>query len=103
LTNAVETVHLPPLIIMHHIIVLSPLRLPHEAQGWSEQEYFAWIQKHPDEREQWDLLEKAVDGQVVRSEASNGDKGETRDTADEEAESVRILKEVLEHARCRDE
>jgi hypothetical protein len=104
LTNAVETVHLPPLIILHHIVVLSPLRLPHELHGWSEQEYFLWIQKHRDEREQWDLLEKAVDDQVdgkAEPEGKEEEKGEKEE--EEEKKYIEILKEVLVHARSREE
>jgi len=91
LANPVETVHLPALIVLHHIIVLSPLRLPHEVHGWTEAEYVLWVQKHQDEREQWALLEKAFDDQV-------GKEG-----VDGEEAFVRLLREVLEHARHEDQ
>ena len=87
LANPVETVHLPSLIVLHHIIVLSPLRLPHEVHGWSEQEYFLWVQKHEHEEEQLALLEKAVNDQLV----GEADKGEEA--------YVKLIREVLEHAR----
>ncbi|BEJ14338.1 hypothetical protein CspHIS471_0401050 [Cutaneotrichosporon sp. HIS471] len=93
LTNPVETVHLPPLIVLHHIIVRSPLRLPHEVHGWSEAEYVLWAQKHEDEHEQWDLLEKAVDDQVAVASTP----GVGHD--DEDRETVELVREVLEHAR----
>lgn len=93
LTNPVETVHLPPLIVLHHLIVRSPLRLPHEVHGWSEAEYVLWVQKHEDEHEQWDLLEKAVDDQVAV--ASTPGVGQD----DEDRETVELVQEVLEHAR----
>lgn len=89
LTDAVETVHLPPLIIMHHIIVLSPFRLPHEIHKWSQQEYFLWLQKHPDQREQWKLLEEAVQGQ-------------TKDV-DDDTGYVAILQKVLHQARAQEQ
>jgi hypothetical protein len=82
LSNPVETVHLPPLIVLHHIIVLSPLLLPHEVHTWSEAEYVLWVQNH-DEKEQLALLEKAVDDQ-------EGD------------DTVKLIKEVLVHARHED-
>ncbi|GMK58813.1 hypothetical protein CspeluHIS016_0602550 [Cutaneotrichosporon spelunceum] len=93
LTNPVETVHLPPLIVLHHIIVRSPLRLPHEVHGWSEAEYVLWVQKHEDEHEQWDLLQKAVDDQVAVATTP----GVGHD--DEDRETVELVREVLEHAR----
>ena len=57
-----ETRGIAPLVLLHHIVVLSPLQLPHQIHEWSEQEYILWIDKHSDE-EGWRLLEKAVDGQ----------------------------------------
>ena len=63
---------------MHHIIVLSPLRLPHEVQGWSEMEYYTWVQKHEEETEQWGMVWKAVDGQVsVEAEGDAPTSGRT--------------------------
>lgn len=115
LTDAVETVHLPPLILLHHIIVLSPLRLPHEVHRWTEQEYFLWVQKHTEEKEQWDLLEKAVDEQLPSEDKEkingepggqvNGDTKKREGETEEEGEKRRyvgIIKEVLRHARGRD-
>ncbi|WVR05941.1 hypothetical protein IAU60_002967 [Kwoniella sp. DSM 27419] len=91
LANPVETVHLPPLIVLHHIIVLSPLRLPHEVHSWTEQEYVLWVFKHDDPVEQLALLEKAVDDQL----GSEPDQ--------EEDVYVRLVREVLLHARHEDE
>lgn len=53
--------------------------------GWSEAEYILWVQKHQDEKEQWALVESAVDDQTGKDE---GDE-----------EHVRLIKEVLVHAR----
>lgn len=89
LANPVETVHIPPLIVLHHIIVRSPLLLPHEFHGWSESEYVLWIEKHKDEKEQWELVERTVEDQHV--------------THNEEEMKVdiyvKLIKEVLAHAR----
>ncbi|EIW72791.1 hypothetical protein TREMEDRAFT_25851, partial [Tremella mesenterica DSM 1558] len=93
LSNPVETVHLPTLILLHHIIVLSPLLLPHEVHQWSETEYVLWVQKH-EEEEQWGLLERAIDSQLV-SKSINSD-GEIEG---EEEESVKLIRDVLVHAR----
>ncbi|WVO19992.1 uncharacterized protein IAS62_001282 [Cryptococcus decagattii] len=89
LANPVETVHIPPLIVLHHIIVRSPLLLPHEFHGWSESEYVLWIEKHKDEKEQWELVERTVEDQHV--------------THNEEEMKVdiyvKLIKEILAHAR----
>ncbi|OCF41801.1 hypothetical protein I317_04407 [Kwoniella heveanensis CBS 569] len=107
LANPVETVHLPPLIVLHHIIVLSPLRLPHEIHGWTEQEYVLWVFKHDDQEEQLNLLEKAVNDQLSTSTTSgiNGvsktDQADGTIDGDGDGETlyVRLVREVLEHAR----
>jgi hypothetical protein len=91
---------------MHHIIVLSPLRLPHEVQGWSEMEYFTWVQKHEEEAEQWGMVWKAVEGQVsaeaegdaptnVETEAQQGDMdGEDGEQQEKEDKSKHPSKKV---------
>lgn len=89
--------------MLHHIVVLSPLRLPHELHGWTEQEYFLWIQKHQDEKEQWDLLEKAIDDQIDGKAVPEGKEGKDGKEEDEEKKYIEILKEVLVHARSREE
>lgn len=86
LANPVETVHLPISVVLHHIIVHGPLRLPHEVHGWSEAEYVLWLQKHSD-AEIIDLVEKAIDGQVDGTEVE-GDE-----------ETLRLTREVLTHAK----
>jgi len=118
LANPVETVHLPPLVVLHHIIVLSPLRLPHEVHGWSEVEYVLWVLKHQGLEDQLGLLEKAVEDQlggegrdkedgeeekrgrdgkkdeVAKAKAANGS------GAEDEEVYVRLIREVLGHARA---
>jgi len=78
--------------VLHHIIVMSSLRLPHEVHGWSEAEYALWVHKH-DEKEQWELVESSVDGQVA---------GELKDGEGEDGMYVKLIKDVLEHARHED-
>lgn len=89
LVNPVDTVHIPPLIVLHHIIVRSPLRLPHEVHGWSESEYVLWIEKHKDAKEQWELVEKSVEDQ----DATNNE-GEMKTDI-----YIKLIKELLAHAR----
>jgi len=99
LANPVETVHLSPLIILHHLLVLSPLKLPHQLHNWTEQEYILWLEKHQNEKERLALLEACVDDQVVTlSQGSASDK-ETGVLAEE---YVKLVKEILVHARHED-
>jgi hypothetical protein len=93
LANPVETVHLPPLIVLHHIIVTSSLRLPHEVHGWSEAEYALWVQKHKEAKEQWALVESSIEGQLS---------DELKEGEGEEAMYVKLIRSVLEHARHED-
>ncbi|KAJ9100674.1 hypothetical protein QFC21_003719 [Naganishia friedmannii] len=83
LAHPEETSGLPPLILLHHIIVLSPLQLPHQIHEWTEAEYALWVEKHTPE-DCWRLLEKAVDQQ----------------REGQGAQEWRVLiREVLAHAR----
>ncbi|KAI5452220.1 hypothetical protein NCC49_001154 [Naganishia albida] len=83
LSHPEETAGVPTLILLHHIIVLSPLQLPHQIHEWSETEYALWVDKHTPE-ESWRLLEKAVDGQREGQGAQ---------------EWRSLIREVLAHAR----
>ena len=49
LADPQQTSGLPPLIVLHHIIVRSPLPLPHALHGWSEAEYVRWVDEHSEE------------------------------------------------------
>ncbi|KAF9071043.1 Golgi transport complex subunit 5-domain-containing protein [Rhodocollybia butyracea] len=49
LANPVYTAGVPPLIVLHHILVRSPLPLPHSLHGWQEAEYVRWVDEHSDE------------------------------------------------------
>ncbi len=83
LSHPSETHGISPLILLHHIVVLSPLQLPHQIHDWSEQEYILWVDKHS-EQECWKLLESDVDAQ------RDGQGAEEWRT---------LIKEVLENAR----
>ncbi|GJE92307.1 golgi transport complex subunit 5-domain-containing protein [Phanerochaete sordida] len=41
-----HTAGLPPLLVLHHILVRSPLALPHTLHGWAEAEYVRWVNEH---------------------------------------------------------
>lgn len=62
LAHPEDTQGLSPLIVLHHLIVLSPLQLPHQLHAWSPAEYALWVDKHTP-AESYNLLERAVDGQ----------------------------------------
>ncbi|KAF7298173.1 ACT domain-containing protein [Mycena chlorophos] len=49
LASPKSTVGLTPLIVLHHILVRSPVALPHAIHGWQEAEYVRWLEEHPDE------------------------------------------------------
>ncbi|KAG8943050.1 hypothetical protein FRC04_003261 [Tulasnella sp. 424] len=51
-----QTSGLPPLIVLHHILVRSPLPLPHTIHGWKVDEYVRWVDEHT-EAEAYTLIE----------------------------------------------
>ncbi|KAJ2913475.1 hypothetical protein MD484_g6945, partial [Candolleomyces efflorescens] len=65
LSSAEATANLPPLIVLHHILVRSPIPLPHKLHGWQEAEYVRWLDEHTDQ-ESWTL----IDGGITMSLAS---------------------------------
>jgi hypothetical protein len=54
-----QTSGLSPLIVLHHILVRSPLPLPHNLHGWQEAEYVRWIDEHSD-KEAWTLINSGL-------------------------------------------
>ncbi|OCH92516.1 hypothetical protein OBBRIDRAFT_886245 [Obba rivulosa] len=56
LASPKHTTGLPPLIVLHHILVRSPIPLPHSLHGWAEAEYVRWVEEHTEE-EAWTLVE----------------------------------------------
>ncbi|OCF73876.1 hypothetical protein I204_05721 [Kwoniella mangroviensis CBS 8886] len=88
LSNPVETVHLPPIIILNHILVLSAkFKLPNDVHNWTEHEYVLWIEKH-DQEEQLNLIEKSLNAQLKNAEEGG-----------EDDLYVKLVREVLDHAR----
>lgn len=49
LSSAQHTAGLPVLIVLHHILVRSPMPLPHELHGWQAAEYVRWLDEHTEE------------------------------------------------------
>ena len=43
------TAGLPPLVVLHHILVRAPIPLPHTLHGWQAAEYVRWLEEHSEE------------------------------------------------------
>ena len=87
MTSTKHTSGLPPLIVLHHILVRSPIALPHSLHGWAEAEYVRWVEEHSEE-EAWSLVE----GDLAHWEQIA--KAEGTDTA-EASEYVQLARAVL--------
>jgi hypothetical protein len=59
LANLQQTAGLEPLIVLHHILVRSPIPLPHSLHGWAEAEYVRWVDEHSAE-ESLTLIESGL-------------------------------------------
>ena len=94
LSSPSNTAGLPPLIVLHHILVRSPLPLPHALHGWSEAEYVRWVDEHTEEE-----ALTLIDGVLTHWEKVN-DAGEESSTLDRDAskEFVVLAHEVLDVA-----
>jgi hypothetical protein len=87
LADAKTAQSVPLLPLLHHILVRSPLPLPHRAHGWSEAEYVSWINKHEDgERVQ------LVMGVVTEWEETHAD--------GEGAEHISLLRQVIARSKA---
>ena len=75
--------------MLHHILVRSPIALPHTLHGWQEAEYVWWIDEHSP-RDAWSLVESTLS----HWENKNGELD--RDGAQEYVDLVRT---VLRHAK----
>ncbi|KAI0633283.1 Golgi transport complex subunit 5-domain-containing protein [Trametes polyzona] len=91
LASPKHTAGLPPLIVLHHILVRSPITLPHALHGWAEAEYVRWVEEHSEE-EAWTLVDGDVTHWEKITEAEGGDVG----TA---AEYVQLARTVLANAQ----
>ena len=61
----------PALLVVHHVAVRSrapgevgPLKMPHEASGWTQAEYLRWLEEHPTEKDRLGLVEGLLGLQV---------------------------------------
>ncbi|KAL1748610.1 Golgi transport complex subunit 5-domain-containing protein [Schizophyllum fasciatum] len=91
LTSPVYTTGLPPLIVLHHILVRSPVPLPHTLHGWQEAEYVRWVDEHTEE-EAWTLVESGLSHWEQVSAAEGTDAGAA-------AEYVDLARTVLRNAQ----
>ncbi|KAI8992858.1 Golgi transport complex subunit 5-domain-containing protein [Trametes punicea] len=94
LASPKHTAGLPPLIVLHHILVRSPITLPHTLHGWAEAEYVRWVEEHSEE-EAWTLVDGDVTHWEKITEAEGGDLGAA-------AEYVQLARAVLANAQQRD-
>ncbi|KAJ7755714.1 Golgi transport complex subunit 5-domain-containing protein [Mycena maculata] len=84
-----QTAGLPPLIVLHHILVRSPVPLPHSLHGWQEAEYVRWVDEHSEE-EAWTLIEGGLSHWEKIQESGN-----ERDAG---VEYVELARTVLSNA-----
>ncbi|KAL1753733.1 Golgi transport complex subunit 5-domain-containing protein [Schizophyllum commune] len=91
LASPVYTTGLPPLIVLHHILVRSPVPLPHTLHGWQEAEYVRWVDEHTEE-EAWTLVESGLSHWEQVSAAEGKD-------ATSAKEYVELARTVLRNAQ----
>jgi len=95
LASSTHTTGLPPLIVLHHILVRSPIPLPHKLHGWQEAEYVRWVDEHSEE-ESWSLVEGGLTHWEKVSETEGKDMASAM-------EYVNLAKTVLKNAQTRGE
>ncbi|KAF8512431.1 Golgi transport complex subunit 5-domain-containing protein, partial [Gautieria morchelliformis] len=83
------TAGLPPLVVLHHILVRSPIPLPHTLHGWHEAEYVRWVDEHS-EAETWTLIEGGLVHWEKMRQGNDKEGGE---------EYVHLARAVLQHAK----
>jgi hypothetical protein len=83
-----QTLGLSPLIVLHHILVRSPLPLPHNLHGWQEAEYVRWVDEHSD-KEAWSLIEGGL---------SHWEKVSEREGRDDK-EYIELARKVMQQSR----
>ncbi|KNZ78795.1 Conserved oligomeric Golgi complex subunit 5 [Termitomyces sp. J132] len=81
LTDSERTAGLPPLIVLHHILVRSPMPLPHNLHGWQEAEYVRWVSEHT-QRESWSLIEGGLSHYEKVSESEGKDSTDAKEFID---------------------
>ncbi|KIP10909.1 hypothetical protein PHLGIDRAFT_115048 [Phlebiopsis gigantea 11061_1 CR5-6] len=95
LASPAHTAGLPPLVVLHHILVRSPIALPHTLHGWAEAEYVRWVNEHT-AQEAWTLVEGDLSHWEQVAEAEGADTGAA-------AEYVQLARAVLKSAYEQDE
>lgn len=91
LTSSKYTAGLPILIVLHQILVRSPIPLPHSLHGWQEAEYVRWVDEHS-EMEAFTLVDTGL------SHWEKVTEGEGKDAA-EASEYVQLARTVLQQAQ----
>ncbi|TFY53434.1 hypothetical protein EVG20_g10116 [Dentipellis fragilis] len=91
LASPQRTAGLPPLIVLHHIFVRSPIDLPHKLHGWQETEYVRWVEEHSEEE-----ALTLIDGTLSHWEKITESEGDDPTSA---LEYVQLARTVLENAR----
>ena len=84
------TAGLPPLVVLHHIVVRAPIPLPHTLHGWQAAEYVRWIEEHSEEE-----ALTLIDGGLTHWEKTC----EAEDTHDSAAGYVVLARSVLANTR----
>ncbi|KAJ3759655.1 Golgi transport complex subunit 5-domain-containing protein [Lentinula raphanica] len=90
LADKALTAGVPPLIVLHHILVRSPLPLPHSLHGWQEAEYVRWVDEHSEE-EARTLVEGGLSHWEKMAETEDRD-------VQEAAEYISLARTVLQNA-----
>lgn len=83
---------LPPLVVLHHIFVRSPMPLPHTLHGWHEAEYVKWVEEHTP-AEAWTLVEGGLSHWEKLHDSAGNDGAK---------EYIDLARKVLENARAGD-
>lgn len=91
LASKSHTAGLPPLIVLHHVLVRSPIPLPHKLHGWQEAEYVRWVEEHSEEESL-----TLVDGGLTHWEKVSETEGKDISNAKEYFD---LAKQVLKSAR----
>ncbi|KAI0301063.1 hypothetical protein B0F90DRAFT_1721396 [Multifurca ochricompacta] len=81
---------LPPLVVLHHILVRAPIPLPHALHGWQASEYVRWVEEHTEEE-----ALTLIDGGLTHWEKTSETEGR-----DPEAEYLLLARNVLANARA---
>ncbi|KAH0827442.1 Golgi transport complex subunit 5-domain-containing protein [Lanmaoa asiatica] len=90
LASPERTAGLAPLVVLHHILVRSPLPLPHILHGWQESEYVRWVDEHSPEE-----ALSLIDGSITHWEKRD----RNRENAETAVEYINLARAVLRTAQ----